>query len=110
MSIVMLCIYVAIVSWILSKHYHARVWGEDILERVERKCGSLYVRSNGELLHEDQEMTPKFRPLAPSLTEMIQAQHRRSVWNLREPAIRWRVPSSRFVQIDFTGGRQPRSR
>lgn len=106
MSTFLLCSYVAMMSWVLSRHYHARVWGEEILRRVEQMCGPPYERSNGELLHGDQEMAPKFRPLAPSLSEISQSRHRRPASKLRPPAVRWRVPPSRFDRIEFIAGRQ----
>ena len=108
-----LCCFVAMVSWFLSKHHYEKKWGEDIVKRTEAMCFPLFGQDRakgGNLIHADQECVPRLRSLAPSLTELIQARHRRPANVLRPAAIRWRVSPAKFDRIEFIADRRSEHR
>lgn len=99
----LLLIYVAAVSWNLSRIYHKSLWERDILRRVESCYALRYGSDRGAkpALHLDQDCAGGFRPLALSLGELSQALHRRPSNVLRPAGVRWKVPPSRFTRVEF---------
>ena len=87
-----LCAYVGVISWFLSRIYYERQWGKDVLRRVESLCAPQYGIGRGKApIHWDQDCTLSLRPLNVSLSV------RRTVRRATSPS-RWRVAPVRFIK------------